>query len=94
VLIGMRLHSLIYAAAYYIPMIGISYDPKIDQFLARLEMQPASTTDDMDPHRIANEALELLEHADDWRAARRGYIDDLKAKSKWPAQQISVYLRK
>ena len=94
VLIGMRLHSLIYAAAYHIPMVGISYDPKIDQFLARLEMQPASTTEDMHPHRIALEALELLRHAAEWRAARSDFIDDLKAKSKRPAQQISVYLRK
>jgi hypothetical protein len=48
----------------------------------------------MHPHRIALEALELLRHAAEWRAARSDFIDDLKAKSKRPAQQISVYLRK
>lgn len=43
--IGMRLHSLIYAASQYVPPVGISYDPKIDQFLLRLDSEPAGNTD-------------------------------------------------
>ena len=33
VLVGVRLHSLIYACVMDVPCIGISYDPKIDAFL-------------------------------------------------------------
>ena len=33
ILVGVRLHSLIYAAIMDVPMIGISYDPKCDAFL-------------------------------------------------------------
>lgn len=40
VLIGMRLHSLIFAATVGVPMIGISYDPKIDSYL-NLVKQPS-----------------------------------------------------
>ncbi|MCR8745430.1 polysaccharide pyruvyl transferase CsaB [Romboutsia lituseburensis] len=38
-MIGMRLHALIFAASVNTPMIGISYDPKIDSFL-KLVNQP------------------------------------------------------
>lgn len=37
VLVGVRLHSLIYSAVMGVPMIGISYDPKVDSFLASIE---------------------------------------------------------
>lgn len=32
-LIGVRLHALIFAGVMGVPMIGLSYDPKIDRFL-------------------------------------------------------------
>jgi len=35
--IGMRLHCLIYAAAAGVPVIGLSYDPKIDALMKCLE---------------------------------------------------------
>ncbi|MDF2548728.1 MAG: polysaccharide pyruvyl transferase [Anaerosolibacter sp.] len=38
-LIGVRLHSLIFAAIMNVPMIGISYDPKNDSFMASLEQK-------------------------------------------------------
>jgi len=36
VLVGVRLHSLIYAAVMGVPMLGISYDPKVGSFLASI----------------------------------------------------------
>ncbi|KNF09174.1 polysaccharide pyruvyl transferase [Gottschalkia purinilytica] len=38
-IIAMRLHSLIYAATQSVPMIGITYDPKIDGFLDLIELE-------------------------------------------------------
>ena len=36
-LIGMRLHSLIFAAMNSVPMLGISYDPKVEAFMQSIE---------------------------------------------------------
>lgn len=40
-LISIRLHALIFAALMHVPIIGISYDPKIDRFLESLYETPA-----------------------------------------------------
>ncbi len=35
-LISMRLHALIFAAAASVPMLGLSYDPKVESFMRRI----------------------------------------------------------
>lgn len=92
-LVGMRLHSLIYAANRGVPLLGISYDPKIDQFLARLDERAVGTTEAMDPDRFAEAALEMINNPARWLAARGPAIDRLKREAKRPAQQIVDCLR-
>ncbi len=38
--VGVRLHSLIFSAKMGVPLLGISYDPKVDGFLDMLGMSP------------------------------------------------------
>ena len=40
-MVGIRLHALIFAGVMGVPMVGVSYDPKIDRFLASVGEKPA-----------------------------------------------------
>ncbi|MFD0673689.1 polysaccharide pyruvyl transferase family protein [Cohnella sp. GCM10027633] len=92
-LIGMRLHSLIYAANREVPLLGISYDPKIDQFLARLSQRAIGTTEALDPDNAADRALEIINNPAQWLAACGPAVSRLKREAIKPAQQIVDYLR-
>lgn len=92
-IIGMRLHSLIYAASYLIPMIGVSYDPKIDHFLQRIEMTSSGSTDHFDAEAVAEEALYMLDHREEWVSSKQHLIDAMKNKTSEPAKQICEFLR-
>lgn len=92
-LIGMRLHSLIYAASQFVPMVGISYDPKIDQFLHRLGMKAAASTARFDANALLEEAQRLLVGKEAWAASSRAAIEELKAQAQRPAQSIVSFYK-
>ncbi|WP_397376147.1 polysaccharide pyruvyl transferase CsaB [Paenibacillus sp. sptzw28] len=92
-LFGMRLHALIYAASQSVPMLGLSYDPKIDQFLKRLGLTPVGTTETLNPEAFAAAASVLLDNPEGWRDEHRDAIAQLKQESRRPAKQIAVLLR-
>lgn len=90
--IGMRLHSLIYAANSRVPMIGISYDPKINHFLQRLDQQPVGETSSLNPSALSSEIVRLLFHEEEWREVHATVIDRLKQESQVPAKRIVEYI--
>ncbi|WP_053373799.1 polysaccharide pyruvyl transferase CsaB [Paenibacillus sp. FJAT-27812] len=92
-LFGMRLHALIYAAGQMVPMLGLSYDPKIDQFLNRLGLSAIGTTESLDAEAFADAASSLLADKAGWQAKHKPAIDLLKQQSQKPAQQIVHLLR-
>lgn len=63
-MIGMRLHALIFAATVNIPMIGISYDPKIDSFLDIVN-QPCigSVDDNWNSNDLSNRAIRIINNS-------------------------------
>lgn len=50
--IGVRLHSLVFAAITKVPVIGITYDPKVDGFLQDIGMKPVCDYENIDEEKI------------------------------------------
>lgn len=90
-LVGMRLHSLIYAASQRVPVAGISYDPKIDSFLAQLKVKAIGNSEQVRPERLAEELAHLLDDSESWKAEREPLIAELKREATRPARAIAEY---
>ena len=54
-MLGIRLHALIFAGVMGVPMLGISYDPKIDRFLASIGEEPVGDLRDVTAAELMNE---------------------------------------
>ncbi|MFS1511240.1 polysaccharide pyruvyl transferase CsaB [Chengkuizengella sp. SCS-71B] len=91
VLIGMRLHSLIYAANNYVPMVGISYDPKIDLFLEQMQMTAVGSTEQLDENQIVENVQKLMLEYEGWLLEKKPLINNLKEMSQKPAQHIGNF---
>ncbi len=61
VLISIRLHALIFAGVMGIPMLGISYDPKIGRFLDSINEKPLGNLQDVTADKIFAETVKRLE---------------------------------
>ncbi|MCK5758850.1 MAG: polysaccharide pyruvyl transferase family protein, partial [Clostridiales bacterium] len=51
-LIGMRLHSLIYAAITSTPVVGVVYDPKVRYFIELMEQEDGGLIEDLEFEKI------------------------------------------
>lgn len=58
--VGIRLHALIFAALMRVPFIGISYDPKVDSFLATLGKKPICRINEICPAVLVPAAAAAL----------------------------------
>lgn len=59
-LIGIRLHALIFAAVMNVPVVGVSYDPKIERFLHSLGQAAAGTLKDVSVDKLVSEVTNSL----------------------------------
>ena len=58
-LIGMRLHALVFAAINDVPLMAVSYDPKVDRFVAGMKGNVVNTIDKITAGEILSMAREL-----------------------------------
>jgi len=62
VLVGVRLHALIFAAVSETPLVGITYDPKIDAFLDSIQEKAICEIDAIDDSKVVEGIRHHLDH--------------------------------
>jgi len=58
--IGMRLHFLIFGAIFGVPLVGISYDPKVDRFLELLGLSAGIRVENLDRGELSRRVREVI----------------------------------
>lgn len=91
-MVGMRLHSLIMAAVCGRPVVGISYDPKVDRFLRLIGAPPALKVQDVslkDLHMLVKARMEAGQTPEE-----RSMMTDLKDRALQSAKLATRCLNK
>lgn len=84
-IIGMRLHSLIYAATQNIPTLNISYDPKVSGFVDYLGTSTALNIDDLTKEKLIVKADEIIKNYDEIKENIAIKMKDFKEKTEHTA---------
>lgn len=89
-LIGMRLHALIFSAVMGVPFIAVSYDPKIDGFVKDVNGIIAGRVQDLRADDILNCCRKALFHKD----ANKHKMAELREKAMLNAEKAFELLRR
>ena len=87
--LGVRLHSLIFAAVNRVPFIGISYDPKVDSLMSALEMESGLTTDNCPYPALKKNIYQTWQNYDEIKQNLDQRVNKLYQKARDNVKQIS-----
>lgn len=94
-MVGMRLHALIFAGNVSTPMIGISYDPKIDSYL-KLVDQPCigNVKDGIDAKVLTDKALYIINNYESMKSKLESSTRNLKLTANLTASKVIALFKK
>ncbi len=92
VLVGVRLHSLIYAAVMGVPMIGVSYDPKVESFLSSIGRPTPFTVEDFILEKFRPVFRETMARREEIRSSVARRLESLIAKLDQNEELIRVIM--
>ena len=83
--IGMRLHILIYSAILGIPVMALSYDPKVEDFMNSIHQELCLNVEDMEVSVLKNMLDEVMGDYDKKKDEMRKVLADLRARAEMNA---------
>ncbi|QZY55777.1 polysaccharide pyruvyl transferase CsaB [Crassaminicella profunda] len=81
-LVGVRLHSLIFAAIMNTPIIAISYDPKIDSFMKSLQLDSLCSKEDLNEVDLILEIEKVQKNNENYKQMLEEKVKNLQEKLK------------
>jgi len=78
VLVGVRLHSLIFAAAANVPFVAVSYDHKVDHFANSVNMKVACSIDNIDVNMLYSEIIDKINNEESERTKLSANVENLR----------------
>lgn len=80
-LVGMRLHALIFAASQGIPVVGLVYEPKVEGFLKLINQASAGHVRDLQFENLKNIVEDVWRKKDDLKIQLNNMSSELKKKA-------------
>ena len=77
-IIGMRLHALIYAACVNVPMVGLVYEPKVEGFLKQVNQISAGNVEDLDFEKFKKQIDNIWEKRSEYAGKLEDKVTELK----------------
>jgi polysaccharide pyruvyl transferase CsaB len=90
--LGMRLHALIFAAARGVPVVGLSYDPKVTALLARIGGSPGLSLEAFDAAALRRALRDTWNEREQWRVQLAGTARELAVAAEVNAQRAAELL--
>jgi len=92
--IGMRLHALIIATVCGVPMVGISYDPKVAEFLDTIGQPVIREMEKLTPELLIDQVVSIKHNSDDIRKNLHNVKEGLRMKALRNSKIAAEILRK
>ena len=80
--VGVRLHALMLGALAGVPVIGLSYDPKVSAFLEALGRPSVAQLPHLDENAIGQALLDATKHRETIVAQQQQRLADLRARAE------------
>jgi polysaccharide pyruvyl transferase WcaK-like protein len=81
-IISIRLHALIFAAVANVPMVGLSYDPKVGRFMKSMGEAVAGHIEDLQTETLVNIVKNKWENLESIRERNINLLPELRNKAR------------